>query len=103
MLQPRGGSGLGPDRRLDRLASKASPSPSTTVEPQRVVSFISVVGCNTFWTIPIRANCRQVIESDTSRHSNSYPSSYRNLREHQPQVAGIYAGRGIVFVVTETR
>ena len=62
------------------FASKASFSPSTTVEPQRVVSFISVVGCGTGWSIPIRQNWRQVIESDTSRHSDSYPSRYRNLR-----------------------
>ena len=28
--------------------------PSTATDPQRLVSFISVVGCGTFWSIPIR-------------------------------------------------
>ena len=56
------------------LASRASFNPSTTAEPHRVVSFISVVGCGTGWSIPMRQNCRQVIESDTSRHNDSYPS-----------------------------
>ena len=56
------------------FASSASFNPSTAADPHRVVSFISVVGCGTGWSIPIRQNWRQVIESDTSRHNDSYPS-----------------------------
>ncbi len=56
------------------FANRASFNPSTAAEPQRVVSFINVVGCGTGWSIPIRQNCRQVIESDTSRHNDSNPS-----------------------------
>jgi len=56
------------------FASSASFSPATVAEPHRVVSFINVVGCGTFWSIPNRQNCRQVIESETSRHNASYPS-----------------------------
>jgi len=39
--------------------------------PQRVVSFINVVGCPTFPSIGIRQNLRQVIESLTSLHKLS--------------------------------
>jgi hypothetical protein len=39
--------------------------------PQRVVSFISVVGCGIRPSKGIRQNRRQVIESLTSRHSDS--------------------------------
>ena len=53
------------------LASSASFSPSTAAEPQRVVSFINVVGCGTGPSSGIRQNRRQVIESATSRHSDS--------------------------------
>jgi hypothetical protein len=53
------------------LASSASFNPATAVDPQRVVSFISVVGCGTAPSSGIRQNRRQVIESDTSRHSDS--------------------------------
>ena len=53
------------------LASNASFSPSTAADPQRVVSFINVVGCGTDPSSPIRQNLRQVIESATSRHSDS--------------------------------
>ena len=49
------------------LASSASLQPSTAAVPQRVVSFISVVGCGTRPSIGIRQNRRQVIESATSR------------------------------------
>jgi hypothetical protein len=38
---------------------------------QRVVSFISVVGCGTDPSTPIRQNRRQVIESATSWRSDS--------------------------------
>ena len=62
------------------FAINASFNPSTAAEPQRLVSFISVVECGTGWSIPIRQNCRQVIESDTSRHNDSNPSRYRNFR-----------------------
>jgi hypothetical protein len=53
------------------LANNASLSPSTAALPQRVVSFINVVGCGTCPSSGIRQNLRQVIESDTSRHSDS--------------------------------
>ena len=56
------------------FASSVSFNPSTAADPHRVVSFINVVGCGTFSSSPIRQNCRQVIESDTSRHSDSNPS-----------------------------
>ena len=62
------------------LASSASFSPLTAVLPHRVVSFINVVGCGTAPSSGIRQNRRQVIESLTSRHSDSYPNRYRNLR-----------------------
>ena len=62
------------------FANSASFSPSTAADPQRVVNFINVVECGTGWSIPIRQNWRQVIESDTSRHNDSNPSPYRNLR-----------------------
>ena len=50
------------------LVSSASLQPCTAVMPQRVVSFISVVGCGTFPSIGVRQNRRQVIESLTSLH-----------------------------------
>jgi len=53
------------------LANRVSLSPSTTADPHRVVSFINVVGCGTDPSSGIRQNRRQVIESDTSRHSDS--------------------------------
>jgi len=53
------------------LANSASLSPSTAADPHRVVSFINVVGCGTDPSSPIRQNRRQVIESVTSRHSDS--------------------------------
>jgi hypothetical protein len=56
------------------LASNASFNPSTATEPQRVVSFINVVGCGTGCSKPIRQNRRHAIESDTSRHNDSNPS-----------------------------
>ena len=56
------------------LANNASFSPSTAAEPHRLVSFIRVVGCGTGRSMPIRQNCRQVMESDTSRHNDSNPS-----------------------------
>jgi len=51
------------------LASKARFNPSTAVDPHRVVSFISVVGCGTAPSNGIPQNRRQVNESPTSRHS----------------------------------
>ena len=62
------------------LANTASLSPSTAALPHRVISFINVVGCGTDPSSGIRQNRRQVIESLTSRHSDSYPSRYRNFR-----------------------
>jgi len=53
------------------LANSASLQPSTAAVPQRVVSFISVVGCGTLPSIGIRQNRRQVIESLTSLHKLS--------------------------------
>jgi hypothetical protein len=53
------------------LASSASLHPSTAAVPQRVVSFIRVVGCGTWPSSGIRQNRRQVIESVTSRDSVS--------------------------------
>ena len=53
------------------LANSASLSPSTAADPHRVVSFINVVGCGTAPSSGIRQNRRQVIESLTSRHSDS--------------------------------
>ena len=62
------------------FAHSASFSPATAASPQRVVSFISVVGCGTLPSSPIRQNRRQLIESLTSAHSVSYPSRYRNFK-----------------------
>jgi hypothetical protein len=45
-----------------------------------VVSFINVVGCGTAPSNGIRQNLRQLNESATSRHNDSYPSRYRNFR-----------------------
>jgi hypothetical protein len=45
-----------------------------------VVSFINVVGCGTLPSNGIRQNRRQVIESATSRHNNSYPRPCRDFR-----------------------
>jgi len=53
------------------FASSASLQPCTAAVPQRVVSFISVVGCGTFPSIGIRQNLRQVMESLTSLHKLS--------------------------------
>lgn len=53
------------------LANNASLSPSIGADPQRVVSFINVVGCGTDPSSAMRQNRRQVIESATSRHSDS--------------------------------
>jgi hypothetical protein len=53
------------------LTNSASFKPSTAAEPQRVVSFIKVVGCGTDPSNGIRQNRRHVIESDTSRLSVS--------------------------------
>ena len=50
------------------LAHSASFSPATAPSPHRVVSFISVVGCGTLASKPIRQNRRQEIESLTSAH-----------------------------------
>jgi hypothetical protein len=50
------------------LTSSASFSPATAASPHLVVSFISVVGCGTLASRPIRQNRRQEIESDTSAH-----------------------------------
>ena len=62
------------------LASSTWFRPSTAVDPHRVVSFISVVGCGTAPSNGMRQNRRHVKESATSRHSDSYPRWYRNLR-----------------------
>jgi len=56
------------------LASNASLHPCAATLPQRVVNFISVVGCGTCPSSGIRQNRRHVIESPTSRHSDSYPA-----------------------------
>jgi len=53
------------------LASNASFNPSIAAVPQRVVSFINVVGCGTLPSNGMRQNRRQVIESATSRHNDS--------------------------------
>jgi hypothetical protein len=50
------------------FASSASLQPAIAALPQRVVSFISDVGCGTLLSIGIRQNRRQVIESLTSAH-----------------------------------
>ena len=50
------------------FAHSASFSPATAASPQRVVSFISVVGCGTVPSSGIRQNRRQLIESATSAH-----------------------------------
>jgi len=50
------------------LAKRVSFRPCTAAEPQRVVSFINVVGSGIFASSGIRQNRRQVIESPTSRH-----------------------------------
>jgi hypothetical protein len=62
------------------LASNASFYPSIAAVPHRVVSFINVVGCGTCPSNGIRQNRRQVIESATSRHNNSYPRPCRDFR-----------------------
>jgi hypothetical protein len=53
------------------LASSVSFSASTAVGPQRVVIFISVVGWGTRVPSGMRVNRCQLIESATSRHSDS--------------------------------
>jgi len=53
------------------LASNASFNPPTAVAPQRVVSFINVVGCGTAPSSGMRQNRRHMIESLTSPHSDS--------------------------------
>jgi hypothetical protein len=53
------------------LAQSASFSPATAASPHRVVSFISVVGCGTVPSRPIRQNRRHEIESLTSAHKLS--------------------------------
>ena len=58
------------------LASRASFSWSTAPSPQRVVIFISVVGCGTASVMPMRQKRRQANESVTSAHSVSKPSRY---------------------------
>jgi hypothetical protein len=55
----------------EALASNTSFNPSTAVAPQRVVSFINVVGCGTTPSSGIRQNRRHMIESLTSRHNDS--------------------------------
>jgi hypothetical protein len=59
-----------------RMASRAvthsaSFSPATAASPHRVVSFISVVGCGTVPSRPIRQNRRREIESLTSAYGLS--------------------------------
>ncbi len=54
--QPGGAQQL----RLRSLTSNASLQPSTAAVPQRVVSFINVVGCGTVASNGIRQNRRQV-------------------------------------------
>jgi hypothetical protein len=56
------------------LDSNVSFNPITGAEPQRVVSFINVVGCGIRASSGIRQNRRHVIESLTSRHSTSNPN-----------------------------
>ena len=53
---------------------RASLSPATAASPQRLVSFINVVGCGTRVPNGMRQNRCQEIESPTSRHSDSKPS-----------------------------
>ncbi len=62
------------------LLSSASFSWSTARSPQRVVIFMSVVGCGTESAIPIRQKRRQAMESVTSAHNVSKPSRYRKRR-----------------------
>jgi len=67
---------MGPGRicsctgRVDAVFN-ASLHPSTAAVSQRVVSFISVVGCGSRPSSGNRQNLRQVIESATSRHDYS--------------------------------
>jgi hypothetical protein len=56
------------------VASNYSLSAATTESPHRVVIFISVVGCGTRPSMSMRQNRRHDIESDSSAHSDSYPS-----------------------------
>ncbi|GAC1593147.1 MAG: hypothetical protein NVS3B21_13820 [Acidimicrobiales bacterium] len=56
------------------LANNASLRPSTADVPQRVVIFISVVGCGTPTPSGIRQNRCHEIESATSRHNGSNPN-----------------------------
>ena len=60
--------------------SSASFSWSTAFSPQRVVIFMSVVGCGTASEMPMRQKRRQARESVTSAHSVSKPSRYRKRR-----------------------
>ena len=68
------------------LASSASFRPSTADDPQRVVIFISVVGCGTAMPNGIRQKRCHEIESATSRHKRLEPQAVAVLQEHQPQV-----------------
>jgi hypothetical protein len=53
------------------FSSSASLYPATAASPQRVISFINVVGCGPRPSSGIRQNRRQVIESLTSRYKLS--------------------------------
>jgi hypothetical protein len=68
----RGGVGAQPRQRSSLASvardSSASLQASTAVGPQRVVSFMSVVGCGTWASSRIRQNRRQLMELTTSRH-----------------------------------
>jgi len=55
------------------LASSVSFKPSTDPDPHRRVIFINVVGWGTGVPRGMRQNRCQVIESATSRHSDSKP------------------------------
>ena len=57
--------------RLRSLGQQHLVQPPTAVAPQRVVSFINVVGCGTTPSSGIRQNRRHMIESLTSRHNDS--------------------------------
>ena len=61
-------------------ASGASLSPATTSSPHLVVIFDRVDGAGTASSRLSRQKIRHEIESDTSRHSDSYPNRYRNFR-----------------------
>ena len=88
------------------LAHNASFSPATTCGPHRLASFISVVGCGTGPSSPIRQNRRQLVvneieTSDPPRH----PAARRHVRGpgRKALAAVVLSGAALVIFGDSTR